>query len=94
MYPSGKFYIIVYVVELPEENGWKVVTKISDNARTWTSKGPPEFSLPMPSDPWMIFTNEGARLFYLAREESKRDPPDTRTLARSAFCPKAAYEPR
>jgi hypothetical protein len=94
VYPSGSFYIIVYVVELPEENAWKVVTKISDNARTWSSKGPPEFSLPMPSAPWMVFTSEGARLFYLAREESKRDPPDTRTLVRSAFCPKAAYEPR
>jgi hypothetical protein len=94
VYPSGKFYIIVYVVELPEENGWRIVTKISDNARTWTSKGPPEFSIPMPSAPWMIFTSEGARVFYLAREQSKRDPPDMRTLVRSAFCPKAAYEPR
>ena len=94
VYPSGRFYIIVYVVELPEENAWKVVTKISDNARTWSSKGPPEFSLPMPSAPWMVFTSEGARLFYLAREESKHDPPDTRTLVRSAFCPKAEYEPR
>jgi hypothetical protein len=94
VYPSGKFYIIVYAVESEEADGWKVVTKISDNARTWSSRGPPEFSLPMASDPWMVFTSEGARLLYLAREESKRDPPDTRTLLRSAFCPKSAYGPK
>jgi hypothetical protein len=94
VYPSGKFYIIVYVVESEETDAWKLVTKVSDNARTWSSKGPPEFSLPLPSDPWIVFTTDGARVFYLAREESKRDPPDTRTLLRSAFCPKAAYEPR
>jgi predicted GH43/DUF377 family glycosyl hydrolase len=94
VYPSGKFYILVYVAEVEEGKAWSVVTKVSDNARSWSAKGPSEFSLPIASAPWMLFTKDGARLFYTAHEESRRDPPDTRTVLRSAFCPKAQYEPR
>jgi hypothetical protein len=88
VYPSGDFYILSYVAESPKEKKYSVVTKISRDARTWTVNGPPEFPLPnhwMHSPPLLVFEQNGARLYYSAKEAD-----ETVTL-RSARCSKTDY---
>lgn len=97
IYPSGEFFVLVYLAGL-NPNEVHVVTKISRDAVTWQVKGPPEFVLPDSrniSMPEMIFTPEGARLFY---SETQFGPgnrggrrPARGAILRSAFCPKNGY---
>jgi hypothetical protein len=94
VYPSGGFYILSYVAQAEGRNQrsdkreYSVVTKISRDARTWVAKGPPEFPLPdhwMHAPPLLLFEQDGARLFYSAKE------PDETVALRSARCSKANY---
>jgi predicted GH43/DUF377 family glycosyl hydrolase len=71
--PSGDYYILTYIA-FDDRTGARLVTKVSQNARTWTASGPPEFSLPayfalgrqwQQPVPSVVFTKEGARLFYI-----------------------------
>lgn len=96
VYPSGSYYILVYVVLDGPNRAW-VVTKISKDAHSWEAKGPPEFQLPDSTKivmPEMVFTAEGARLFYSA---PKFPDPSGQAANRSggvlatAFCPKSSY---
>ena len=60
----------------------------SRDARTWSAKGPPEFPLPnhwMHSPPLLLFEQNGARLYYSAKE------PDETVTLRSARCSKTDY---
>jgi hypothetical protein len=101
--PSGDYYILTYVA-FDEKSGPRFVTKISQNARTWTASGPPEFPLPayftrsiewQQAAPSVVFTKEGARLFYIdilfpkniEQPYPRRDPVRGAVL-RTAFCPK------
>ena len=100
---SGDYYILTYVA-LDEQNGSRFVTKVSQNARSWTASGPPEFSLPayfMSSMKWqqpapsIVFTREGAQLFYIdilfAKNTENPDPREDATLGmvlRTAFSQK------
>jgi hypothetical protein len=94
VYPSGDFYVLVYVVS----DGPRVVTKISRDAHSWQAKGPPEFLYFNPGPivmPEMVFTADGARLFYSETRfvDSNRGAksPQRGAVLRSAFCPKSAY---
>jgi len=98
VYPSGDFYLLTYVAETEGEakrtKSYFLVTKVSRDARTWTRKGPPEFALPQPCVPFMVFTPGGARLYYDEQERTSDGRISTRATLRSAFCPKANYENR
>jgi len=97
VYPSGDFYLLTYVAETEEAKrtrSYFLVTKVSRDARTWTRKGPPEFALPQPCVPFMVFTPGGARLYYDEQERTSDGRISTRATLRSAFCPKANYENR
>ena len=101
--PSGDYYLLTYVA-FDEKNGPRLVTKVSQNARTWTANGPPEFPLPayfLSSMDWqqpvpsVVFMKEGARLFYIdiLFPKNVERPHPTRDAARgavlrTAFCPK------
>jgi hypothetical protein len=101
--PSGDYYILTYVA-FDEKSGPRVVTKISQNARTWTATGPPEFSLPayfasssgeQEASPSIVFTKEGARLYYVdllfAKNKERPDPRQDATrgaVLRTASSPK------
>ena len=104
--PSGDFYILTYVAlnDRTAADSGVVVTKVSQNARTWTANGPPEFPLPpyfswslqwQQAAPQIVFTKEGARLFYIdllfpkqsTRPHPRRDPVRGAVL-RTAFSPK------
>jgi hypothetical protein len=98
VYPSGDYYILVYVAHEEGIGGkTRVVTKISQNARTWSAAGPPEFPLGphwQHTVPSMVFEKNGARLFYCeprmpdpTRWLGPRDPIQGVNL-RTAFCPK------
>ena len=93
MYSSGDFYLLVYVVRIGRE--CRVVTKVSRDARTWKDGGPPEFVMPDSPQitmPEMVFTSEGARLFYSEPLFADHNQKATRGwILRSAFCPKNAY---
>lgn len=102
IYPSGQYYLLVYTARDEDKNRFSIVTKISREARSWFSKGPPEFVVERPLRgliPAMIFTAEGARLFYpqglevkdTDAEKSRRNPPSRGCVLRTAFCPKSAY---
>jgi predicted GH43/DUF377 family glycosyl hydrolase len=101
--PSGDYYILTYVA-FDDRTGAHLVTKISQNARTWTAGGPPEFPLPayfarsmdwQQSVPSVVFTKEGARLFYIEilfpknteRPHPQRDPVRG-AVVRTAFSQK------
>jgi predicted GH43/DUF377 family glycosyl hydrolase len=98
VYPAGDYYILVYVAHEKGIGGdTRVVTKISQNARTWSAAGPPEFKLGphwQHTVPSIVFEKNGARLFY----SEPRMPDPTRWLGprdpiqgvnlRTAFCPK------
>jgi hypothetical protein len=98
VYPAGDYYILVYVAHEKGIGGdTRVVTKISQNARTWSVAGPPEFQLGphwQHSVPSIVFEKNGARLFYC--EPRMPDPtkwlgprdPIQGTVLRTAFCPK------
>jgi hypothetical protein len=90
VYPSGDFYILSYVAETQAgyDKTYSVVTKISRDARTWTTHGPPEFPLPnhwMHAPPLILFEQDGARLYYSAKEA------DETVALRSARCSKSNY---
>ena len=102
LYPSGNYYVLVYVAHDENKNRFSIVTKISREARSWFSKGPPEFVVERPLRgliPAMIFTAEGARLFYSQglevkdtdAEKSGRETPSRGCVLRTAFCPKSTY---
>lgn len=98
IYPSGNYYILVYVARDEDKNHFSIVTKISREARSWFSKGPPEFPIERPLRgliPAMIFTAEGARLFFsealAAKEVDPRKSASGGCVLRTAFCPKSAY---
>ncbi|MGZ8900052.1 MAG: hypothetical protein ACXW3Z_08145 [Limisphaerales bacterium] len=100
---SGDYYILTYVA-LDEKNGPRLVIKVSQNARTWMASGPPEFPLPayfarsidwQQAAPSVVFTKEGARLFYIdilfaknTEQPSPRRDPVRGAVLRTAFCPK------
>lgn len=93
VYPSGDFFVLVYLAS-DSPNKVEIVTKISRDAVTWQAKGPPEFVLPTAdsrniSMPEMIFTPEGARLFY--SETQLGESGFRGAVLRSAFCPKSEY---
>ena len=93
VYPSGDFFVLVYLAS-DSPNKAEIVTKISRDAVTWQRKGPPEFVLPTAdsrniSMPEMIFTPEGARLFY--SETQLGESGFRGAVLRSAFCPKSGY---
>jgi hypothetical protein len=97
-YPSGDFTILVYVAE-DHPGHASIVTKIARNARSWTTKGPPEF--PIERSGWhtipeMVFNPRGARLFYtellsVDAASGKRTSGVRGAILRAAFCPKSAY---
>jgi hypothetical protein len=96
-YPSGDFFVLVYLVRL-NPNEVHVVTKISRDAISWQAKGPPEFVLPDSRNiamPEMVFTSDGARLFYsetrFAATRRSSKTPQRGAVLRTAFCPKSAY---
>lgn len=102
VYPSGNFYVLVYAASDEDTNRFSIVTKISREARSWFSKGPPEFVVERKVRgliPAMIFAAEGARLFYPQGLEVKDgdaqklpgNPPSRGCVLRTAFCPKSAY---
>ena len=102
IYPSGNYYVLVYTARDEDKNRFSIVTKISREARSWLSKGPPEFVVEQPLRgliPAMIFTAEGARLFFPQGLEAKdvdgkdlpRKAPSRGCVLRTAFCPKSAY---
>jgi hypothetical protein len=100
---SGDYYILTYVV-FDESNGPRFVTKVSQNARTWTASGPPEFPLPayfsssmdwQQPAPSIVFTKEGARLFYIdmlfAKDTERPNPREDAVrgaVLRTAFSQK------
>jgi len=89
VYESGDYYILVYVAQ--DGANWKVVTRISSNARSWLPEGPPDYVLATHAQhlsPWMVFTAEGARLYFTESHENRA------SILRTAFCPKAAYQRR
>jgi hypothetical protein len=89
VYESGDFYILVYVAQ--DGGDWKVVTRISSNARSWIAEGPPDYPLQshdLHLSPWMVFTAEGARLYFTQSHDNGS------SILRTAFCPKAAYQRR
>jgi hypothetical protein len=89
VYESGDYYILVYVAQDGAHRN--VVTRISSNARSWMAEGPPEFRLPAHErhlSPWMVFTQEGARLYFPEYHDNRG------SILRTAFCPKAAYQRR
>jgi hypothetical protein len=93
VYPSGDFFILVYLASDGPSKA-EIVTKISRDAVTWQTKGPPEFVLPTAdsmyiSMPEMIFTPEGARLFY--SETQLGESGFRGAVLRTAFCPKSGY---
>lgn len=86
VHESGDFYILVCIAR--DQREWRVVVKTSSNARSWTAAGPPEFRLASHSPhvaPWVVFTPEGARLYFAEQHEKKG------SILRTAFCPKSAY---
>jgi hypothetical protein len=98
VYPAGDYYILVYVAHEKGIGGdTRVVTKISQNARSWSTAGPPEFKLGphwQHSVPSIVFEKNGARLFYCqprmpdpTKWLGPRDPIQG-TVLRTAFCPK------
>jgi predicted GH43/DUF377 family glycosyl hydrolase len=102
IYPSGNYYVLVYVAHDENKKRFSIVTKISREARSWFSKGPPEFVIERPLrglTPAMVFTPEGARLFYPQALEVKqtnlnnspRASPSRGCVLRTAFCAKSAY---
>lgn len=102
LYPSGNYYVLIYVAHDEKKNRFSIVTKISREARSWFAKGPPEFVIERPLrglSPAMIFTTDGARLFYPEALEVKqtngkdlpRTSPNRGCVLRTAFCPKSAY---
>jgi predicted GH43/DUF377 family glycosyl hydrolase len=102
IYPSGNYYILVYIAHDEDRNRFSIVTKISREARSWFAKGPPEFVVEQPPRdliPAMIFTAEGARLFFPELLPVKNRDPETNPqkhpsrgcVLRTAFCPKSAY---
>jgi hypothetical protein len=102
IYPSGNYYVLVYAAHDEDKNSFSIVTKISREARSWFAKGPPEFAIERPLRgliPAMIFTAEGARLFFPETLPVKEidagklpgKPPSRGCVLRTAFCPKSAY---
>jgi predicted GH43/DUF377 family glycosyl hydrolase len=98
IYPSGDYYVLVYAAHDEDKNRFSIVTKISREARSWFSKGPPEFVVDRPLRgliPAMIFTADGARLFFPeslpVKEVDTRKSPSRGSVLRTAFCPKSAY---
>ena len=98
IYPSGQYYLLVYTARDEDKNRFSIVTKISREARSWFSKGPPEFVVERPLRgliPAMIFTADGARLFFPeslpVKEVDPRKSASRGCVLRTAFCPKSAY---
>jgi predicted GH43/DUF377 family glycosyl hydrolase len=101
--PSGDYYILTYLA-FDEKNGPRLVTKVSQNARTWAASGLPDFSLPAyfnytvkreQAVPSIIFSKEGARLFYVdllfGRDTQQPNPWQDAArgaVLRTAFSPK------
>src|SRR5207302_9021290 len=93
VYPYGNFFDWGYLASDSRSKA-EIVTKISRDAVTWQAKGPPEFVLPTAdsrniSMPEMVFTPEGARLFY--SETQLGESGFRGAVLRSAFCPKSGY---
>ncbi|MGI8905392.1 MAG: hypothetical protein ACR2IE_02750 [Candidatus Sumerlaeaceae bacterium] len=83
--PSGN-YLLLSAVEKAARP--RVVTFTSRNGRTWHRAGPPPFELESHtahSAPFLVFTAEGARLYYSS------NLADGGSHLHSAFCPKSAY---
>jgi predicted GH43/DUF377 family glycosyl hydrolase len=98
IYPSGDYYVLVYAAHDEDKRRFSIVTKISREARSWFSKGPPEFVVDRPLRgliPAMIFSADGARLFFpesLPVKEVDAGKSSSRgCVLRTAFCPKSAY---
>jgi predicted GH43/DUF377 family glycosyl hydrolase len=92
VYPSGAYYIISYVAHDTEKKTFQLITKLSRDAKTWMRKGPPAFSLPQACAPFLVFTPEGARLFFTKHQRLATGEIASRAELMSAFCPKSAYE--
>jgi hypothetical protein len=92
VYPSGAYYIISYVAHDTEKKTFQLITKLSRDAKTWMRKGPPVFSLPQPCVPFMVFTPEGARLFFAKHKQLPTGEIASHSELMTAFCPKSAYE--
>ena len=92
VYPSGAYYIISYVAHDTEKKTFQLITKLSRDAKTWMRKGPPVFSLPQACAPFLVFTPEGARLFFTKHQRLATGEIASRAELMSAFCPKSAYE--
>lgn len=101
--PSGDYYLLTYLA-FDEKSGPRLVTKVSQNARTWTANGPPEFPLPayfrssmdwQQPVPSVVFTKEGARLFYIdiLFPEKVERPHPRREAARGAVL-RTAFSPK
>ena len=92
VYPSGDFYILSYVAYDDSKQQHFLVTKVSRDARSWARKGPPEFALPQPCVPFVVFTAAGARVYYDEHERTPDGRVSMYATLRSAFCAKASYE--
>jgi predicted GH43/DUF377 family glycosyl hydrolase len=92
VYPSGDFYILSYVAYDDSKQQHFLVTKVSRDARSWARKGPPEFALPQPCVPFVVFTAAGARMYYDEHERTPDGRVSMYATLRSAFCAKASYE--
>jgi len=86
--PSGDYYLLCYMAT--KDSGENVVYRfrVSPNARSWLAQGPPDF-VPAGAESYgglaVVYTAEGARLFYYEERE------DGSRQIRTAFCPKSAY---
>lgn len=95
VYPSGDFTLLVYVAR-DDLNHANIVTKIARDAHSWVAHGPPDFPLawsgvdPVPE---MLFTAEGARLFYSEPQYAQGISQGAifGAVLRTAFCPKRDY---
>jgi hypothetical protein len=92
--PSGQFYILCYMVRNVKNGDILYRFRVSRNERSWIAQGPPDYSpsggktlkeMLLCGAPSVIFTAEGARLYY---EEER---PDGTRVIRTAFCPKTSY---
>jgi hypothetical protein len=70
----------------------QLMTKLSRDAKTWMGKGPPPFLLPQPCVPFMVFTPEGARLFFVKHKRLPTGEVASHSELMTAFCRKSGYE--